>query len=173
LTLSGLNSNNFLEFNFKTYKERKGFTFELDKVGKNQFIKIHDPFGTISYEDEGIFIAGGTGITPFLAIFRELNFKNKLKNNRLIFSNKTSEDVILEDELKSTFDKKNLILVLSNENIGGYPYGRINKNFLKKEIRDFSKWFYVCGPPKFVYDVRKMLRELGVKKNKIVYERDH
>ena len=53
------------------------------------------------YKGEGVFIAGGAGITPFLSIFRYLNSKNEINNNILIFANKTKADIIHEEELKS------------------------------------------------------------------------
>ncbi|MDZ7764104.1 MAG: hypothetical protein U5K00_06705 [Melioribacteraceae bacterium] len=48
--------------------------------------------------------------------------------------------------------------------------GRIDKEFLRKTVDDFSQNFYVCGPPKFVESIGKMLKELGAKPDSIVFE---
>jgi propane monooxygenase reductase component len=49
-----------------------------------------DAWGTIEYQRPGTFIAGGAGVTPFIAILRDLQAKDTLKGNRLIASHKTS-----------------------------------------------------------------------------------
>jgi ferredoxin-NADP reductase len=41
-------------------------------------------FGAIEYKGEGVFIAGGAGVTPFIAILRQLQAENKIANNKLI-----------------------------------------------------------------------------------------
>jgi predicted ferric reductase len=35
-------------------------------------------FGAIEYKGEGVFIAGGAGVTPFIAILRQLQADDKL-----------------------------------------------------------------------------------------------
>jgi ferredoxin-NADP reductase len=46
---------------------------------------LHDIWGAIHYKGEGTFIAGGAGVTPFIAIFRQLQKDGKIGNNKLIF----------------------------------------------------------------------------------------
>jgi ferredoxin-NADP reductase len=55
--------------------------------------------GRIEYKGEGVFIAGGAGVTPFIAILRQLQAENKIANNKLIFTNKTANDIILKKNL--------------------------------------------------------------------------
>jgi predicted ferric reductase len=38
----------------------------------------------IEYKGEGVFIAGGAGVTPFIAIFRKLRADDQIANNKLI-----------------------------------------------------------------------------------------
>jgi predicted ferric reductase len=45
-----------------------------------------------------VFIAGGAGVTPFIAILRQLQAENKIANNKLIFT-KTANDIILKKNL--------------------------------------------------------------------------
>jgi ferredoxin-NADP reductase len=45
-----------------------------------------------------VFIAGA-GVTPFIAILRQLQAENKIANNKLIFTNKTANDIILKKNL--------------------------------------------------------------------------
>ena len=99
-TFTSLNSAAYLEFTIKIYSERKGITNELGKLKPGSEIIIRDVWGDIAYKGEGVFIAGGAGITPFLSIFRELQSTKKIGSNLLLFANKTKDDIIHESEFK-------------------------------------------------------------------------
>jgi hypothetical protein len=174
-TFTSLSTNNYLEFIIKSYPVNKypnhsGVTEQINKLKIGDEFIITEPVGTIEYKGKGVFLAGGAGITPFIAIFKDLKSKNELNGNTLIFSNKKKEDVIIEDELKNLFDKDNLILTLSEEKLKQYEYGRINKELIDKYVKDFNKYFYACGPSGFEDDMTKNLISLGAHKNKIVIE---
>jgi len=108
-----LPSNNYLEFVIKIYPKHKGVTKELLNLKINDELILHDVFGSISYRSEGVFIAGGAGITPFISIFSNLNSKNLIGNNKMIFANKTSDDIIFEKEFKNILGE-NFINILSD-----------------------------------------------------------
>ncbi len=168
-TFTGLNKWKHLEFMIKIYPERKGVTDQLGYMNKGNELILHDVFGAIQYKGKGVFIAGGAGITPFVSIFRDLHQKQQLRDNKLYFSNKTSQDVILEDELTRMLGD-NFIKVLTRENKPGYINQRIDKNFLKGNITNFDQHFYVCGPDAFVQDISSSLLELGSTVQKVVVE---
>lgn len=168
-TFTSLPDADFLEFTIKTYPSRKGVTNELLKLKAGDELILHDVWGAISYKGEGVFIAGGAGITPFLSIFRHLQAQNKIGGNKLIFANKTKADIIHEDDFKKMLGDS-FINILSDETIGGYEHGYITKDFLKKNIESFDKMFYVCGPPPMMDAVQGYLTELGVTNNSVVVE---
>ena len=171
-TFTSLNDDKYLEFIIKIYPERKGVTLEMNSLKSGDELIIGEPWGTINYKNEGVFIAGGAGVCPFIAILGELKRKGKFENNFLIFSNKTSKDIILEKELKEMFKEhpKNLILTLTREKKKNYLNSRINKKFLKKIINRCPKNFYVCGPENFVEDIQKIVIELGCNAESFVIE---
>ena len=168
-TFTSLPGDDHLEFTIKTYPERKGVTNEILKLKAGDELVIHDVWGAISYKGEGIFIAGGAGITPFLSIFRYLKSKNEINNNLLIFANKTKADIIHEAEFKGLLGDA-FINILSEEEVAGYAHGRITEDFLKKHIADFNKPFYVCGPPPMMDAIQNQLASLGVSDNLLVVE---
>jgi ferredoxin-NADP reductase len=127
-------------------------------------------WGTIQYQGPGVFIAGGAGITPFIAILRSLEKEGKLEGNTLIFSNKTSRDIILNEEFERMLGNQ-FINTLTDEDHPDYDNRRIDKDFLKEKIRDFSRHFYVCGPPSFIEDITAALKELDAKTDSIVLEK--
>ncbi len=166
-SFSSSEKEDFLEFIIKIYEDGK-FTQQLNNLKQSDELIIGEPKGKISYKGNGTFIAAGTGIAPFISIIKSLN-KTEHKNNLLIYSNGAKNKIILEEELKKLFNK-NTIFVLSREKKTGYEYGHIDKDFLKKNIKDFNQNFYLCGPFKLVSELKKILIEFGVKENKIVSE---
>ena len=145
-------------------------THALGKLKVGDQLIIRDPLGTIHYTGKGVFIAGGAGITPFIAILRQLKKENKTEGNTLIFANKTEADIILKDELKEILGD-NCIFILSQEKKEGYDFGRVDEDYLKSKISDFSQNFYLCGPPPMVISLQKILPKLGAKVENIVFER--
>ncbi|HEY5533953.1 MAG TPA: flavodoxin reductase [Ignavibacteria bacterium] len=168
-TFTCLPEDDHLEFTIKTYPSRKGVTNELLHLKTNDELILHDVFGAIAYKGEGVFIAGGAGVTPFISIFRYLQSKNEIGNNKLIFANKTKSDVILELEFKELLGN-NFINILSDEKVEGYAYGRVTEDFIKANSGGLNKIFYVCGPPPMMDTVEKQLADLHVDENSIVKE---
>jgi len=168
-TFTCLPEDDYLEFTIKTYPSHKGVTNELLHLKTNDELILHDVFGAIAYKGEGVFIAGGAGVTPFISIFRYLQSKNEIGNNKLIFANKTKSDVILELEFKELLGN-NFINILSDEKVEGYAYGRVTEDFIKANIGGLNKIFYICGPPPMMDAVEKQLADLHVDENSIVKE---
>jgi ferredoxin-NADP reductase len=168
-TFTSLNEWGYLEFNIKIYNDHNGVTKEIGKLKAEDELIISDPWGDIHYAGDGIFIAGGAGITPFIAILRELNSKNKIGNNKLIFANKKTEDIIHKDEFEKMLGK-NFINILSHEKLDKYANGFITEEFLKENVEDFNKIFYLCGPPPMMEAVTKQLANLHVNESSIIME---
>ena len=169
-TFTCLNSDPFLEFTIKIYSQRQGKTNELSKLNVGDELIIRDVWGTIAYKGRGVFIAGGAGITPFIAIIRDLQVKNEIAGNKLLFANKTRADIILEQEFNSLFGK-DFVNILADERVDGYSFGMIDEAFLVANIPDFSQKFYLCGPPPMMIAVLKLLKNLGVPEDSITTEK--
>jgi ferredoxin-NADP reductase len=168
-TFTSLNDSTDIEFTIKIYKDHQGVTNELDSLQPGDELIIRDVWGAIEYKGPGYFIAGGAGITPFIAIFRQLKRENRLKDNKLFFSNKTGRDIIIENELRSLLGE-NAVFTITDEKSNQHHNGFINEQFLKKEVDDFSKHFYLCGPPKMVEAMQQILPQLGAVPNSVVFE---
>jgi ferredoxin-NADP reductase len=162
-TFTSTDNDKVIEFIIKRYPN--GITEKMHSLKSGDKLIIGEVFGYFNYNGEGTFIAGGTGITPFLSIFRNLN--GNIKGNKLIFSNKEHRDILCERELKEIFNE-NVKFLLTEENKKGYLHKRIDKNFLKKEINNFNQQFYICGPPSFVEDIKSNLIKLGTPKERIL-----
>lgn len=169
-TFTSLSEDKVLEFTIKIYPT-DGVTQHLSQLKAGDELILRDIFGSINYKGPGVFIAGGAGVTPFIAILRQLKEENKLGGNSLIFSNKLQKDIILEKEFKEMFGDK-VIFTLTRENNPNYNHGYINKEFLQKHLKNFDidQHFYICGPMQFIVDIKKALDSLGVQPESVVIE---
>ena len=169
-TFTCLPSDNYLEFTIKSYTNPNGLTHRLYTIKAGAEFEISDAWGAIEYKGEGVFIAGGAGVTPFISIFRYLNQQNKVGNNVLIFSNKTEADIILKDEFEEILGK-NFINIITDQPDTKYYNKRIDKDFLQKNISNFNQNFYVCGPNEFTKIMLDALKELGADAEALVFEK--
>ncbi len=168
-TFTSLPDEKYIEFTIKTYPSHKGVTNELLSLVAGDELHIGDVFGDIKYKGEGIFIAGGAGITPFIAILKQLAKEHKIGNNKLLFANKTKADIILETEF-TKFLKDNFINILSDEDQPGYEHGFISPGLIKKLTGNQINYFYLCGPPPMMQAVEKHLAALEIPVEYIVKE---
>ena len=72
-TFTCLPSDDYLEFTIKLYDNPQGVTNHLKSIKTGEEFEISEAWGAIEYKGEGVFIAGGAGVTPFISIFRHLN----------------------------------------------------------------------------------------------------
>ena len=168
-TFTSLPDDDHIEFTIKTYPEHHGMTNELLSSKPGDEVLVYDPFGDIYFKGAGIFIAGGAGVTPFIAIVKNLAKQNKLNGNKLLFANKEKSDIILEDYFSSVLGR-NFINVLSKEEIDGYEHGYISAELIKKYSDENLKYYYLCGPPPMMDAVEGQLKSLGIAEEFIVKE---
>lgn len=165
-----LGDDEVLEFTIKGYSDHGGVTQALHHLPVGTELLVSEAFGTIRYQGPGVFVAGGAGITPFLAILREQAAAGDVGRNALIFSNKTPADVICEKELRRYLGER-CILTCTDGPASGYDTRRVDKSYLAQKIDDFDQNFYVCGPPGFMKAVTGALQELGADPQSLVFER--
>lgn len=168
-TFTSLPEDDYLEFIIKTYPSHEGVTNEMLKLEANDELILSDVYGAITYKGEGVFIAGGAGVTPFISIFRYLDSINEVGNNKLIFGNKTKKDIILAQEFEELLGE-NVINILSDEETREYAHGFITKDFLENYFDKSIRNVYLCGPPKMMELVKEKLEKMGVDKEAITEE---
>lgn len=170
-TFTSLNSDKVLEFIIKSYPEHNGVTKEMHRLKSGDELIIKDVWGTINYKGPGVFIAGGAGITPFISILRDLKQKGEIEGNKLLFSNKTQKDIILEKELKEILGENQIVLTLTKEKKEGYENRKIDEEFLKEHVENMKTNFYICGPPEMVDSIKEILEKLGANADSVVFEK--
>ena len=117
-----------------------------------------------------MFIAGGAGITPFIAILkRRLQTYGSLDGCTLVFANKTERDIILRETFTSMRGLDCHFLV-SDDPESDLDQGMVDKAYLESIVAKSDGPFYICGPEPMIDAVRSALRDLGVAEDRIVTE---
>lgn len=169
-TFTCLNEDPYLEFTIKCYTDHDGVTDQVRHLELGDELIIRDAWGAIEYRGEGYFIAGGAGITPFIAILRRLHVDDKIAGNKLFFSNKTDQDIIYAHELHEILGD-NAVYTVTEGDDPYHLHERIDAAFFEKRVDDFSKHFYVCGPDPMIAAIREILEAHGASPDAVVFEK--
>lgn len=167
-TMTSLPTDPTLEFVIKSYPDHDGVTAHIPNLKPGDQVFLDGPFGAITDHGVGTFIAGGAGVTPFIAILKKQAAAGE-HGSHLIFANETKADIIMKglwdslSGLKTTF-------VVGEEAEGQMREGQVNKDLLSDVIENLDQPFYICGPGGMVDDVRDTLRKMGVTDDNIITE---
>lgn len=162
--------SNFLEL---TIKEIGDFTGAMHDIEPGARLKINGPLGdSLNFEEnidkDVVFLAAGSGITPFISALKYKIGKRMSNKAILLFGNKKVEDIIFKDELEelNKRDDIKIINTLSREpetSSWGGERGHVDIELIEKHVPDIcSKIFFMCGPPGMVEQLEEKLKEKGV-----------
>src|SRR3569623_1117872 len=134
-TFTALTDDQNLEFTIKSYFNTggDGVTERLHGYKPGQSLILRDVWGTITYTGPGVILAGGAGVTPFIAILRDLHHKRKLAGHTLIVSNRTEADIILRDEFEA-MRGLDIIWTVTDDTQSKLLHERIDAKFLNKHV---------------------------------------
>jgi predicted ferric reductase len=179
-TISSSPSNN--QYVSSTIKASGDFTKTIHRTEVGDKAIIEAPFGRFSYafyphEKDFVFIVGGIGVTPIMAMLRHMRDTKSDKSALLLYSNRAEKDIIFREELDEIqsggFPKLKVIHILSDpQDDWKGEKGRLDKDRLRLYCgADLaSKAFYVCGPPVMNEAITTALGELGVQLRNIHIE---
>jgi glycine betaine catabolism B len=154
------------------------YLFNELKVG--DVLETTGPAGHFYYEplidgEDLVFLAGGSGITPFMSMIRDTVQRQRPLRINLLYGSRTPEDVIFRRELEKLAARHSnfaFFLVIS-EPPQGYEglKGFLDSNLIAQLVGDAKgKTFYVCGPKAMHDFCRAALKEIGVPQRKIRHE---
>jgi predicted ferric reductase len=155
------------------------FTSTIKETTPADHAYIGAPYGTFSFLNYDapnlVFIAGGIGITPFMSMLRYMVDQKLDRNVLLIWGNKTEQDIAFRAELEQmtrATPTLRVVHVLSNQADWPGEKGYVDAELLRKYMEGFENpQVFVCGPPVMMTKVIRTLRQSGVPKSRIHYER--
>jgi predicted ferric reductase len=143
----------------------------LQSVRADTLVSIEGPYGGFfpaSTAAPELWIAGGIGITPFLARLRHCTRRDQSLNAHLIYCVQDETRELYGDELR------NLMEFLPDSQLHlhyFYKKGPLNAAFIAECCPDFlTRTAYICGPVPLQHLAEQVLRQGGLPANRIVSE---
>lgn len=139
---------------------------QLKQCKPGQMLKVNGPFGSFGLESfdmfsrKLIFIASGTGISPFHSFVRSYPGIDYTLIHGVRYKNEAYES--------KDYDSLRYILCTSKESAGGRK-GRVTR-FLTGYLVDQNMLFYVCGNNSMIYEVCHILSDKGIPDERIFTE---
>lgn len=171
-------TKNYVELTVKKIGE---FTTSLHNLEVGNKLELDGPRGESlnfdeTVEEDVVFLAGGSGITPFMSAMRYALDKDLENEMTLIFSNRTERDIIFEEELNKIDKRKGFKVVktLTNHWPGGWEgeTGLIDSAMINKYVENLGeKIWYICGPPPMIDSMNEILEKLGISQRRVMYEK--
>ena len=143
------------EYEITVKRAADGFVSDyiLDHWTEGTEVTLSGPEGPFSYEPmrdepEVVGLAGGSGITPFMAMARAIVDGVEDFRLTLLYGSRTRADILYAEELEeicAATDKVKVIHVLSEEKAEGFEHGFIDAELIQKYApKDYT--LYICGP---------------------------
>ena len=122
-----------------------------------------------------VFLAGGSGITPFMAMVRDQQRRGWPCTVTLLYGSRVEDDVIFDAELRELAQGADAFTYapVISEPGGGFEgrAGLLDATCIRDVVGDVAgKTFYLCGPPAMFDFVLPELQSLGVAQQHIKRE---
>jgi len=152
----------------------------LDEIKRGDTLISSGPAGSfyfnpLIHKNKMVCIAGGSGITPFMSMIREIVECGLDRTVYLFYGNRRTDDIIFDRELRrisERFQNIHYIPVIEEpaENYGG-ACGFITRDVLRDTLQNIEdKSFFICGPQGLYDFCLPQVETLGVPRRKIKQE---
>jgi ferredoxin-NADP reductase len=145
--------------------------FLNDHVHPGLVVTARGPYGQFCFDAEKhkriVLIAGGSGMTPMMSMLRYIDDLCLPVEVTFIYCVRTQDDVFFKAELaelQARLKKFRYILVLSQPGSDWKgPSGHLNRELIEGNVENIATaTFFLCGPPPFMENTRKILESLAV-----------
>lgn len=149
-----------------TYAVKGIFTQEMEKVlkvGREVWLKL--PFGELFTQPHNktntVFIAGGTGVTPYLSLFTHESFRAYV-NPKVYLGYKNEDYYIYQKELAAIKNDNAQITIFYENKDGVIDIIKIH------EQNGNDSNYFISGPPAMIKIFKNKLIELGVPRENVL-----
>lgn len=154
------------------------FTRKIPNLIPGTSVIIDGPHGIFTSDicksSKLLLIAGGIGITPIRSIAEDMIINQT--DTILLYSNRNSKSIAFKDELdklhEESMGKLKVIYLVSDDPEWTGEKGKLDKEKLNRFVPDLiEREVYLCGPSPMMKSTIKMLKEFGVKRSRIHFEK--
>ena len=145
------------------------------KVGDE--LRIDGPMGVFFLRNVTrplLFLAGGTGLAPFLSMLEVLARNNETQAVHLIYGVTYDKDLVMVEALEAFKDRLpnfSYTTTVADEASTHPNKGYVTNHFQAETLNDGDVDIYLCGPPPMVDAVSKYMKEQGITPANFYYER--
>ncbi|MFW9875155.1 MAG: flavin reductase family protein [Candidatus Thorarchaeota archaeon] len=178
--VSSPNQTAYYELGVK--RKEGGFVsnYLLDNIKVGDILEATGPLGDMYYNrvfhgKDLVFIAGGSGITPFISMLRDITEQNLQLNICLFYGCLTEEDILFREILEDIKTRRaniriQYILSEPGNNWNG-ACGFITTDKILEEIKEIeNKFFYIVGNREMYTFIKNQLKILKIPKNRMIFE---
>ncbi|MBH9975599.1 MULTISPECIES: benzoate 1,2-dioxygenase electron transfer component BenC [Bartonella] len=140
-------------------------------------LDITGPMGSFylrKYDRPLLFLAGGTGLAPFLSMLEVLARENSQQKIHLVYGVTRDLDLVLVDALEDyvkRLPKFSFTTVVAEEASNHPRKGWVTQHMPEEMLADGEVDIYLCGPPPMVDAVRRYLLENAISPRSFHYEK--
>lgn len=117
-----------------------------------------------------LFVAGGSGITPFRSMLQQLAISKSSSDLdiHLLYYSRNDQQIVFQKELEALKAKNpNIEITFIDSEVDGF----ICEEHVQKHCPDYlQRSSFICGPSPMIQKTRKVLASLGLEKDKINFE---
>ena len=176
-----------LRIAIKEVKDGRASTFINRQLKTGDVVEVMTPMGSFhsplsaANKKNYVLFAGGSGITPMMSILKSVLYIEKQSTITLIYANRNEESAIFKHEIeKLAADHKDKLKVVFVYDAPKQPMAEMYTGILTpqkiKSLVDshlglnLNNDFFICGPGPMMDNVKNVLEELKVEKEKIHIE---
>jgi len=174
------NQSGYYDITVKRVENGLVSNYLLDRVNRGDELVSSGPeghfyFNPLIHKKTMVCIAGGSGITPFMSMIREIVDCGSERTVHLFFGNRRDDDVIFDTELtdiSNRFDNITYIPVIEDpsDSFQG-ACGFVTGQLIRELIGDSGdKSFFICGPQGLYDFCLPELEGMGIPRRKIRQE---
>lgn len=156
------------------------WTSRLGSLKTGDTAIIDGPYGLFSHlvraqHKKLVMIAGGIGITPMLSMLRYLADTNDTRQITLIWSNRTREDKVHDDEFKELeqhLQGLQIVDIFTREDRRKDNAGRLDRKRLEELLDDCDRQaaVFICGPLLMMQEMKRIMIDIGFRQRFIYTE---
>lgn len=130
--------------------------FLLDGVKVGDKFEANGPAGVFRFQPvfhsrKSLFLAGGSGVTPFLSMTREIVDAALDRDVAMLYGCRSSEGALYDEELRAYSEKypnfKYHLVISEKDDSWNGETGFIDRNLIKRLVPDYAeRTCYICGP---------------------------
>ena len=160
----------------------KASTWFHNRIGVDSVVEVAPPSGHFTLDlavgRPVVFIAGGIGITPFLAMMEHMEAHEPGRETWLFHGVRNRDERVMVDELRRWAAKPGFHVVRCYSDLREpdpalkefEEEGHVTIDLLRRRLPSSNYEFYVCGPPPMMTQIMDGLRDWGVPSGSIHFE---